>query len=357
MHSTSKTVFRILGIVASVLLSVILVAMLIVTPLYTSVTSIIRPQTITDILRNIDFAEILPLDDLVDDAVGDTVDKATDAVAVKGIASDTLSDKVVDGTTDILSDSMKDNPALQEFNTYIKPLLHSTLAEELIAYYVNDATAVINGEATDITLTTDTLRTLTEKHIDDVVRVVRENAPTDSSLTDEQIKQKVLSAIDEHGAQLLNVLPTADLINDLAAGIRNNPVIALVLNPRVAYTLYGAIAVLAVLIFFCLYGGARGLLCLGIDSLIACLPLAATLLIFGDGGLLLDLAGDMESVNAIIRPLISAITGKLTTQTVVIAVVGVLCIAGYIAWTVYKKKKVADNNKAPVSDATPILAE
>ena len=106
----------------------------------------------------------------------------------------------------------------------------------------------------------------------------------------------------------------------------------------VPIALYVTIGVLAAIIFVCLLHKFRGLLCLGIDALIAALILLVPYLVLNNDALIGSLLG--ESAELAI-PLINVLSTKLGIYLIVLSVVGVAFIAGFIAYRVLVKKKAA----------------
>ncbi len=342
MSNTTKSVFRVLGVIAAVLLSIALVIMLIVAPLYSAVTSVTKPSTITGIIQSIDFGELL-FGETVDSTANDSPDDQ--ASAVLGATSEEITDTALD----IFENGAED----AQQKAYLQSLLQSPLAKDILGIYMEDAIAIINGDKTDISLDKATLLMLLEEHMDSIIAILRENSPTPIELTDEQIRQEATKLMEQHAEDLITALPGAQEINTIAEEIRTNPVLTIVFNRAIPFYLYGVIALLAVLIFFCLYGRARGLLCLGIDALIACVPLFVVAVIFGNGALLVSSLG-LEELSAVMLPLISTVGGKILLAAILLAVCGALGIGGYIGYGIYLKKKAA----APTDsvDALPLEA-
>lgn len=112
----------------------------------------------------------------------------------------------------------------------------------------------------------------------------------------------------------------------------------LLVSTTVPVVLYTTIGVLAAIIFVCLLHKFRGLLCLGIDALIAAVPLFIVYLALSNEALITSMLGESATL---VATLIAVLVGKLGIYLIVLAVVGVLFIAGYITYTVLIKKKGA----------------
>ncbi len=309
MNKTAKKVFRVLGVIASILLSIVFVAMLIATPIYSAAVSMLTPRNITEIIRNIDYVELLLENEEVMDAVGDAIEDST------GIKS--------------------------EIKTYVEPIMESGIAEEIVTIYVEDITAIIDGDVTEYTINKQTLTGLVDKHMDEIVDLVEENAPEGTVIPKEEIKKTVNETVDTYGEQLIEAMPKPKEVYSMAQEIKKETPIIMLASGSVSYILYGIIALLAVLIFFCLFGGGRGFLCIGIDALIAALFLFAFAALINGSGLLVELLGSIPGIEELLTPIISLFLSNTMTAAIIVAIAGVLSIVAYILCIIYKSKRAA----------------
>ncbi len=317
MNKTVKQVFRVLGIIASILLSIIFVLMLIVTPIYSAVTSLLKPQNITEIIRNIDYMEILLSNDQTLDAIDDIIEDST------GMKSD--------------------------IKTYIEPILESDIAEEIVSICVEDITGIISGETTEYTLNKQTLSGIVNKHMDEVITLIRENAPEGATIPEEEIRKIVIETVDTYGGDLIEALPKPKEIHSMAKELQEETPVMILTNGYISYILYGIIALLAVAIFFCLYGRGRGFLCIGIDALVAALFLFAFAALVNASGVLTELLKSVPEIEELLTPVIDLFLSKTLIASLVIAILGVLCIAAYIVCIIYKNKRAAATENLPVA--------
>lgn len=318
MNKTVKQIFRVLGVIASVLLSIALVTMLIVVPLYSVTTSLFKPDNITKIIREIDYVDLLFSSGAIEGAVGEVLE---------------------------VSPEIK-----EEMETYVKPIVQSPIMEEVVEIYAEDISNILAGEATAFTLDEQMLSEIVNTHIDDVVTLVQEQAPEGTTVPEEEIRQKVTETVETYGGAFIKALPDAETIQGMTAGVQENSVATLALDSSTPYILYGVIAVLAVLIFLCLYGRGRGFLCLGIDSIIAATVLFALWFLLSGNGIVTDLVNSVPEVSAVLMPAVTLLISKTLWGAVVVAVTGVLFIAAYVACTVYCNKRAAQT-----ADTTPPL--
>lgn len=321
MNNGVKQFFRVLGVIASVLLSIVLVVTLIVVPMYSVTKSLVKPENITKIIQDVDYVELL----LGQPQVGETIDEV-----------------------------LEQNPELkEELETYVEPIIQSPIVEDIVTMYAEDVTGIINGELTEYSLNKETLSALVDEHMDTVVGMIQEKVPEGSDVTEEAIREKVSATVETYGDAIIEAMPAPEEIQTMIGGVKEQPVIALAIDSSVPYILYGFIAVLAVLIFFCLYGRARGLLCLGIDALVASLFLFAISFLLGENGLIGGMIGSDPQISSLLSPAIGLLSSKTLLGAIIVIVSGVVLIAGYVAWNVYKNKAAkADDAQLTMTDIT-----
>lgn len=284
---------RVLGVVAAALLCLPLVIMLVVTPLYTSVAGLITPQTMTSILRDIDYTEMMQ------NSVGNAADG-------NGLPADMMQD-----------------------------VMQTPMMEELITAYTEELTSVLGGEEGGH-FTADTIPALIDKHAEELIAIVRTYAPQDAdAISDEELRTALKEAASEYGEDLVAQLPTAEDVAEMApveGGI--NP-LTMIVDKTIPVALIIATLVLAALTAVCLLHRFRALLWLGIELVVAVLPLAGVLSIVSAMGP--ELAQSLPPT--VVRSMLQALSGNLLTAIFVMVAVGVLLIAGFIAWRVWDKRR------------------
>ncbi len=291
MYIKSKTL-RVLGVIGAVLLCVPLILTLMVTPMYSAVTSLLTPQTLTQVVREIDYSEL----------VKDAADQVAD------------------------DDRM---PA-----EMIKEVMDTPFAEELIADYTDELMGMLKNGASVGALTADSFATLVQTHEKDLIGIIRKYAPEAQNISDEQLGGLLKEMADEYGEEIVETLPTAEDVAQLVPTQGANA-LSVVVSNAVPVALIITVLVLAGLTFACLLHRFRGLLWLGIEALVACLPLAAIYAVLGTLGPDL-LEGTPPSV---VNAVIGALSGNLLTATIVLVCVGVILIAGFIAYRVWDKRR------------------
>lgn len=306
MNKTVKQIFRALGIIASIPLSIALVVSLIAVPMYSVTKSLVKPDNITKIIQQIDYSELI-------------LNQVNSSGAVE--------------------DVLESNPELKEHvEMYIEPIMQSPIVEDMVTMCVDDVTAMFNGEFTEYSLTEETLAALVGEHMDEVVTIIQEKAPEGAALPEEEIREKVNETVQTYGSAIIEALPAPEELQTMVGDAKEQPVVALVTDSTVPIILYGFIALLAVLIFFCLYGRARGLLCLGIDAVVASLFLFAVTFLLGENGLIVGLINSEPGISSLLMPAIGLLASKALLGAIIVVASGVLLIAGYVAWNIHKNK-------------------
>ena len=309
MNSSAKTALRVLGIFGAVIFSILLVVLMIVAPLYSATTSITDPDTIVSIIRNIDYTDFL------------------------------LSEEILGGS---IEDTLTEDVELpEEVKTYILPIVQSPVMDDVVSVYVEDVLDTFRGEQADFRLTPQVLESIVDEHMDTIVTLIQENAPEGTVIDTAKAQNTVRNAARTYGDKFIDALPAAETIRGIAEDFQSSSPATVLIEPSVLYVLYGVIALLAVFVFFCRFEKLKGLLWLGIDALIASLPLFLVFAVIGDGTGIADALSVVSSVGAILLPTLSILSNKTMIGAIVLAVAGVLFIAGFITYTVVKNKRAA----------------
>lgn len=320
MNNSSKTALRILGVIGAVIFSILLVVTMIAAPLYSVTMSITKPDTVISIIRGIDYKELLLSDETINSTIED----------------------ILTGTTYLP----------EEIETYIAPLIESPAMDEVIGVYVEDVVDAFRGNETAFSLTPQTLESIVEEHMDAIVTLAQEHAPEGKVIDKATAEETIRKAASTYGGQLIEALPDAAQIHTLAEEIRKDTPISIFIEPTVPYILYGAIVLLAALVFFCRFEKLKGLLWVGIDALIASLPLFAIFALIGDGSSIANAFSAIPSVGTVLESVLAVLSHKTMLGGIILIAVAVLLIAGYITYTVLMNKR-ADNAIVPA----PVTAE
>lgn len=312
MNIQNKTL-RVLGTVGGVFFSILLVVALLVSLFFSMAVSITKPETIVSVVKELDFAEQL----LENDAVNSILEaEKIDAAVLDDLANTRFFEETIEKYTDELIDS-------------------------------------IHGDEDDFRFTTQTIQRYADKHMDDLIELVRDYMPANEKATDEQIERAINDVISEYGANIVDALPSGEEVTEMIGDLDAEESLLLLTSSAAPIVLYSLCAVLAILVFVCLLHKFRGLLCVGIDAVIAAALTLIPYLMLSENGLVRSLLEDTE-VADILDPILSILADKMLIHLVILAVVGVLFIAGYVIYVVLSKKPSGETaaQGAPV-DPTP----
>ncbi len=297
MNVKSKAL-RVIGTIFAVLFSIALVVTVIASAFLSFATNLTKPETISTIIREVNVVEkVLGSDDM------------QQVLQQQGINTEIVNEFV---------DS---------------PFFHDT-----IEVYTNEVIDSIQGKASDIVLSEDVIKQIAGEHMDSLVALVEPHLPEDVQVTTQQIETKVNDLVEEYAPTIVENLPSGEEIRELLVQSEVRQPVELLVSDTVPVVMYGVIGGLAVLVFVCLLHRFRGLLCLGIDALVAALLLLAPYLLIRDGSLISSFITDAADV---IAPLIMLLSERLLTYLIVLSAVGVVFIAGFITYRVLMKKKAA----------------
>ncbi len=175
-----KVFGNIFGIILSIILCVALVVMLVATPMVSGFSAFTRPETITQIIHEIDFGQMI---------------------------RDSISD-------DLSEDERKGVEVIAE-------MTESQAFYDLVELYATDLTNVFEEKEVPSVITEESLRQVVENNMDELVHLVRDASvklgEDVSSYTDEELKEKVREAFDEMVERFIELAPAADDLRDVIA--------------------------------------------------------------------------------------------------------------------------------------------
>ncbi len=344
----------------AVVFSFLLVVLLLAAPLYNTVTAVTQPKRIAamlgDVVKAIDLTEMIELPESIQ--IGD---KTLDAEQTKALLQSDTARKILGECTE----------------------------QMLLVYTSDDPTAVFNEENVQEILT---------DHTADLTNLLKEQVPGAEELSVDKVQEGLSAGLAQYSQAVMEQLPSKEELQQLTGGDIKDKVtdkvedtlgdkvdsavvgdaldqaqdavedaqgavtdslntatdalatVQQVLSPVVAYTLYGAIAVLALLILLCRYKNLNGLVWLGVDGLLAGIPLMGVCLALtggGTGAMFLSLLGGesfMSSLSEtglpapIISSIVKVVLGEVQTGAIVLLVAGVVLITGGIIYKVARKK-------------------
>ena len=312
-----KKIFNILGILVSIVLSLILAAVLLVAPLLSAATDLVQTDTIHSMIRQVDFTQLLP-----------------------------------DGTGDEMTDA----------------ILQTQFADDLVLLYVDDILAALDG-TNQHNLTNQALAELVETHMDELIPIFRPYALKlvqqstevpdgtsvnwDELVTDEIISSTVMQYLSENGETLLLSLPTPEEL-----GIDQNVSAALAEVRGGALCTAGIVlaAVLTILILLCRWVRFKGFMWTGVVYILfGAIDLAYS---FGLKNFNFStLFADVPELAGLIPILLQSLIPPLVKTSAVIAALGLLFVVIFVVARVFLKKAKTHRQNETVPDAQPCITD
>lgn len=365
-----KTFLNVLGCIFASLLSIVLVLVLLVFPVYRSAASFVSANTITDVIQNIDFTQFLPSSDDVKEMIGDDWESIP-----------------------VVGEVLKNDALDQVVNDIVK----SDAVGQLVTLYADDVVNQLKQTGEKPKLTVEALKKIVTEEGDSLATIIKPYMPADATLTHEELVTEIQNYVFENAQAILDYFPNAseflgddgsvdmdsitdelekgdvdveDVLDDLEAGAgsrmatREAPdptpsdeqtdpldLIRQLVSPSVSITFIIIIVILVLLIALCRFNRFGGMLWLGIDTLIAALPVA--LLAAGANGitaaLLLD--NSLAAVAPLITSVATVLSQKLAVAAIIYVVIGIALIVGYCLLRKFTKAKTAEQLPAETVSA------
>ena len=173
-----KFIGNFIGVILSLVLSLALLVMLVATPMLSGFSALIRPETIRQVVQEIDFASIF-----LENFQGE------------------------------MSEEEK-----QEME-FLVELTKTKAFGDLTELYATDLTNAFEEEAKPSVLTKEALRKVVRENMDELIQIVRklgDNMGEDSStMTDAEMEEHIWEAFEELADRFLELAPTADDLRKL----------------------------------------------------------------------------------------------------------------------------------------------
>ncbi|MBP1576831.1 MAG: hypothetical protein J6A68_04780 [Oscillospiraceae bacterium] len=312
-----KIFFRIVGILFAIIFSIPLFALLVATPVYTSLVGVIDADTI-----------------------GTTINEVVDTTIEQIDFQELL----------IQMGGSEGQPAMSEEEAeLLESLLASDAAEEILNSYSADLANFLTGNETAVKqLTPDKLAQIVDENIDELTTIVEEFIPEEEMPEKEEIQTTVKEMVNDFAGVMMESLPKPEDVATNSELQEMQQTIQIITNPAIVTALYVAMGIFAALVFVCLLktGGFIGL---AINGILASLPL------FVIGSLEnLSLPAELlpkEIPFEMFRGAIHVLTAPIKTAAVIMLLVSFAFIGLFILFAVLrskKKKALAAANEAPL---------
>lgn len=304
-----KKFLNVMGCIFASLFSVVLILFATVFPLYRSVVSFTKPKTLTKVVQNIDYTALLP-----------SSEELKEAADIEWLDTETV----------------------EEF-------IQTKPASKAIEAYAQDVMASLMQTGGDRKFTAELLKELVADDMDAVVEAVAPYTSKDADLTKEELAAEIQKVVNENAQEIVDSLPIPEPSEDPD----EDPFVILrtLANPVITVVFVAVIVVLMGIIYACRCKRFAGMLWLGIDALLASLPMFVLAIAFGGSSLSRLLKRELSELSPLIDSVAGILSGKMTVFAIVYALLGIALITGYIL--LYRKFVKGNLQPAAPLEATP----
>lgn len=164
-----KILFNILGVILSIAVSFLLFLALFFTPIVSASTKMLQPETIQQLLDQINIQEELQ--------------------------------KLVTQNTPVRLEGVD--------TALVEDLINSDLMEELLGIYIENLLGILDTD--DVTLfEEEQIAPLIKKHLPEMTGFVKSNLPAEVTLTEEQLAEYALTSLEPILSEIVSALPTLE---------------------------------------------------------------------------------------------------------------------------------------------------
>ncbi len=327
---------NVLCVILAWLLSIVLVVMLTVTPMTLSALSLLKSNTIAEVVIDVFM-------DLVEKEFRGDQDVAADYRVTKLAAVTGQSDSQdTSGIAGVLERYLG-APVSQET---VEKVLSSNTVKEIVRAYSGDLTNVLTGEEKLSELDVQKIETIVNNNMDEVVQLVREIKPDTSEKTTEELKASINKVVEEKAEEIIQLLPKPEEIRQQM--VENHPELEVALDiiarkNTIMWSLVGVIVLLCALIFVCRLSGFRGFRWLAVDMFVGGgINALISLVVLVETPVVLRMIPD-STLNSVISGVLHAFDLALFERAAIILAAGGVLLTAYILIKKARAKKASVN--------------
>lgn len=320
-----KQTGNVLGLIFAWLLSIVLVFMLLVTPITTSVLSLLNANTLTNVV-----VEVLSgLAAQVPDNITSADYRLERLAEVSTEDAPESAEQNADSISALLEKYLKAPIGAAE----LEKVMSSNTVKEILKTYTGDLTGVLTGQQKVSALDAQKLKSIVNDNIDEVVRIVQEIKPDLTEGEKQSLKSEILKVVDEKAEEIIQMLPKPEEIKEQI--LENAPEVGSALQilekkKTIELALVGVLAVLSGLIFLCRLEGFRGFRWLAVDLFIGggfngLVWLGLTVSSAAITGILSE-----NALGTVVGAMLTAFSKALLLRAIIILAVGGALLAAYI---------------------------
>ena len=342
---------NVITIILAAIMSVMLVVMAVAAPVYMSLSALVKPDKMVQIVNKVgqaliesekqgtpapEFAELFLGSELLFEP---TVEGKQDLSKHEQAELEKMVEEYMEKLKNVVSGEAIINTVLSEFDlpeTAIEDLMDSKPAQAILSTYAEDVSNFfITGEA-EHSLTEEEVKNILHEHIDEIVEIAKQSHAMD--LTDEEIKTKIEHAIESNAKEISEAVPPIQQISSVVTEDVQTT-IRIFTNSTIAAIMIAACGLLAVLIFLCRLRKFGGFLWLGIDISIAAVLLTAIYAILSKTHGLIE----NTALNILVGATVSVYMEIVMLGMVVLFAAAVVFLALFfiLKYTVIRKRELA----------------
>jgi len=342
---------NVITIILAAIMSVMLVVMAVATPIYMSLSALVKPDKMVQIVNKVgqaliesekqgtpapEFAELFLGSELLFEptAEGEQDLSKHEQAELAGMV-----EEYMEKLKNVVSGQAIINTVLSEFDlpeTAVEDLMDSKPAQAILNTYAEDVSNFfVTGEA-EHSLTEEEVKNILHEHIDEIVEIAKQSHALD--LTDEEIKTKITHAIESNAKEISEAVPPIQQISSVVTEDVQTT-IRIFTNPTIAAIMIAACGLLAVLIFLCRLRKFGGFLWLGIDISIAAVLLTVIYAILSKTHGLIE----NTALNILLGAAVSVYMETVMLGMVVLFAAAVVFLALFfiLKYTVIRKRELA----------------
>ena len=330
------------GIVAG-FLSAVLVVLLIASPILMSALDILKPETITNAFTSVisGGATSSAREELTPVYMGEEDVQLTLLADGDETTGQTANNNAI--LSLITPEMVKDMLGVEVEEEALQNILKSEAAtdtiNDILGAYTEGLTDAITGKG-ETAFTADTVKKIANDNLDKIVDVLQKEVPVMAEKPKEELKTEIKTAIENNADAIAAALPKAEDVKESLMGsldAATQQAIAAGLwcianKTMINWIFFGICAVLCVLIFFLRFWGFKGLRQLAVDMFVGGgigVVLSIIMKVIGAKVPELMEGEAVMAANAIIT-VINEMASAMLWRTILIVVVGGVCLAGFI---------------------------
>ncbi len=317
-------------IIPAAILSVLLVVLLIVTPIVAVFSSLVEQETIKEIITSIDFTQFF-LSDTQKNVAQESVGALCTNLSAETFTADT---EIIDGDIPRNSTADQIQKTLGESGIPVEAvnaIMKTQAVSEIIDALADEVSVYLTGGTqADNPLNSDTIKTIINDNIDEIVDVSYEFIQDKDEISKESLKNSIQKEIDVRSDKI-----NEDISDLKEAAIKNvskevKYVIKLAKSDLLTIINWSAIVILSLLIFVLRLSGGRGFIWLTIIFFLGAAFTSVLYFVF-DKVVIRMIEIFISDFN--IKPFLpafSVITGSMGKFALIFAGIAIACLIAYI---------------------------